>query len=402
MSWRGVARSIWPYVVPLGVIALEWQLLSPAPALADHFQFWAAGHLAATGRSPYDRDAWVAMAALGAVPEGVAVSTVSQNLALTRYMWLYPPQTAFALVPFGALPVALGVPLLHLAVLAATVLGVVLAARTIGLTGTRLAFALTLTAVSQPFVIGVRDGHPIGLVLAGLTLVFAGLRDRRAWPLALGVVLVSLKPHIAIAFGLAALLYVVVRRDRRTFAVAGLALAAVTIPPALLFPFAALGGAAEERLALDLSTIGALARDLGDGPALVAAIVLVALGATVAALRASSADRRDAVLFGAGMALSLALSPYVHDYDQLLVLPAAYAALRLAQGSRAELAVMALVALLVAVLPWVLFFWWPLLDQGDRRFQAGALGALPILVLAGLAAAAWMAQRTRNISTASA
>ncbi len=65
MTGRAVARAIAPYLAPLAVLALEWRLLSPAPALADHFQFWAAGHMVVTGASPYDRAAWEAMAALG-------------------------------------------------------------------------------------------------------------------------------------------------------------------------------------------------------------------------------------------------------------------------------------------------------------------------------------------------
>lgn len=389
-------RGGWPYAVLLLVLLLEWPLLSPLPAVADHFQFWAAGHLAATGRSPYDRDAWEAMAALGAVPGGIAISTVQQNLDLTRHLWLYPPQLAFALAPFGALPLEIGVPLIHVFIAVSAAIGVALAAHVAGLSGPRLAFALTLAAVSGPFVIGVRDGHPIGLLLGGMALVFLGLRDRR-WPaLALGVAIVSLKPQLALIFGLAALAYVLLRRDRTAFAVGGLALAAVTVPAALAdpFPFAALAEASAQRVALDLSTTGALARDLGGGTPLTIVLWVVALGAAVVAMRAPRVGLRGAVPFALVLGLSLVVLPYVHHYDQLLILPVAFTAIAVATGTRRELPIAAAVAVLVAVLPWILFLWWPLQGQEERVFQAGPLGALPLVALLVLAAASPGRQRS--------
>src|SRR5205814_7888163 len=109
------------------------------------------------GASPYDQGAWAAMAAYGPLPGGVTTNTAIE-LAQARYPWLYPPQTAFAFAPFAALPLGVGIPLLHIAVLAGALGGVVAAARASGLRGGRLALALTLVVVSQPFVIGVRAG----------------------------------------------------------------------------------------------------------------------------------------------------------------------------------------------------------------------------------------------------
>lgn len=389
-------RSAWPYAVLVLVLLLEWPLLSPVPAVADHFQFWAAGHLAATGRSPYDREAWEAMVALGPVPGGVAVSTVQQNLDLTRHVWLYPPQMAFALAPFGALPVEVGVPLFHLFVVASTAIGIALAAHVAGLSGVRLAFALTVAAVSGPFVIGVRDGHLIGLLLGGMSLVFLGLRDRRWWMLALGVAIVSLKPQLALFFGLAVLAYVLARRERTAFAVAGLALAATTLPAALVhpFPLSALGEASTERVVLDLSTTAAFARDLGGGAPLTIALWLLALGAAVVAMRAPRLGLRGAVPFALVLGLSLVVLPYVHHYDQLLILPVAFTAIAVASGTRRELPIAAAVALILGIVPWVLFLWWPLQGQEERIFRAGPLGALPLLALLVLAATSPGRQRS--------
>lgn len=375
--------------MPLAVLAFEWRLLSPVPALTDHFQFWAAGHLASTGRSPYDRESWEAMAALGSIPGGVAISTVQQNLDLTRHVWLYPPQVAFALAPFGVLPLEVGIPLFHVFIAVSAAIGVALAAHVAGLRGSRLAFGLTLAAVSEPFVIGVRDGHPIGLLLGGMALVFLGLRDRRWWMLALGVAIVSLKPQLVLIFGLSALAYVLLRRDRQAFAVAGLTLAAVMVPAALLhpFPFSALAEAPAERIVLDLSTTGALARDLGGGTPLTVVLWVIALGAAVAAMRAPRRGLRGAVPFALVLGLSLVVLPYVHHYDQLLILPVTFTALAVSMGTRRELGIVAGVAMVVAAVPWVLFLWWPLQGQEDRIFQAGPLGALPLLALLVLAAA---------------
>ena len=401
---RAIAKALWPYAPPLAVVIAEWGLLSPVPALADHFQFWAAGHMIATGQSPYARAAWEAAAAYGPLPDGVAVNTVIGNLRLTDAVWVYPPQMAILFAPLGALPLAVGVPLLHLAVLLSAVAGVVLAARAAGLAGAPLAFALTATAVSQPFVITVRDGHPIGLVLVGSALAYLGIRDRRVWPVAAGALLISIKPHIAIAFGVAVLLVLLRRRDARTLAITALALLAVTGAAELRdpFPFAQLSGATTERLALDLSSTGALARDLGGGIGLTAALALASLIAAAMAVRRAPADHRGAMAFGASLLLSLVIAPYVHDYDQLLVLPAAFVALAIAGRSRHRPLIRLMAGGLIAVVPWVLFFWWSLLDQDDRVFKAGALGALPVLMAFGVALASWLAARTTRRAAADA
>src|SRR5262249_43673072 len=149
----------------------------------------------------------------------------------------YPPQTAFAFAPFGALPLEIGIPLLHVAVVVTAVWGVVAAARAMGLDGTRHAFALSLVAIGQPFVIGVRDGHPLGVVRGGLVLTYDGVRTRRVLPLALGAVLVSLKPHIAIAYAVLLVGYLVVRREWRLLAWTSAAVLGVTLATELVTPF---------------------------------------------------------------------------------------------------------------------------------------------------------------------
>jgi hypothetical protein len=398
------ARALIPYLVPLLLIVIEWPVLWPAPALADHFQFWVAGHMVVTGQSPYDRSAWEAAAAYGPIPGGVAVNTVIQNLALTQVMWLYPPQTAFLFAPFGALPLTVGLALLQAFVLVTAALSLALSAWAMGLAGPRLAFALTLAALSQPFVITVRDGQLTGIVLAGMVLAYLGMRDRRPWLLGLGVALVSVKPHIAIAFGLGVLGYLLLKKDWRGLVVAAVALLCVTLPAEIRdpFPLALLTSAGGERLALDLSTVGAVARDLGGGAPLTALLLSVAVAAALVAVWSARPASRGAVALAALLVLSVVVAPYAHDYDQLLGVAALFAAIAVASGSRAELVTSGLAATVIAVLPWLLFFWWTLLGQGDRGFRAGPLGILPVLVAVVLAVATWSARRTSRTRAGSA
>lgn len=380
-----IASLIWPYSLPVLALLVTWPLHTPWPAQADHFSFWAAGHMAATGQSPYERSAWEALLALGPVPGGIAVSEVALTLTL-EHVWLYPPQTAFALVPFGGLPVEIGVPAYHFFVLITAVLGVAVTGYAMGLRGPWLAVGLTLALLSMPFVMGVRNGQPIGLLLGAVSLAFVGLRDRRSIVLAVGVAIASLKPQLFLLSAIGALGYVILRRDRTSFVAGALALAAVTVPALIVhpFPFAALTEASAERVALDLSTTSALARDLGGGPVLTLVITLVAVAAAAIAMRAPWVAARGAVAFGLALALSLVVLPYLHHYDHLLILPAAFTALVIATGTRREVPVVVLLLVLLVPVSWLLHFWWPLLGQlGHER--SGPVGALPTLALLVLA-----------------
>ena len=357
--------------------------------MGDHFQFWAAGHLVATGGSMYDRSAWQAIAALGPVPDGVAVNTVIFNLTQAADIWPYPPTIAFLLAPFGALPLAAGVTALHLFVALTAIGSVVLGARIAGLRGLRLGAALSLTVVSEPFIVGVRDGHPIGLLLLGMTLLFVGLRDKRYAMIAAGVAIMTIKPHLAIAGAIATIALLVWRRDRRGFASAALSLIVVTILAELRdpYPLARISGAAGTWLGFDVTTVGALARDLGGGLPLTIALLLLA--SALATFAVARADRpvRWATAYAAVLAMSLVLAPYAHDYDMLLVLPALVVVAGIARGSLREPVALAVTAILIVVVPWMLFLWWPLLGQTDRPAWGGPLGSLPLIAVGALAVA---------------
>lgn len=396
-----ILRAVAPYLVPAALVVLEWPLLSPTPAVGDNFQFWLAGHMVATGQSPYDRAAWEAATIYGPTPGGVAANTVPLNLLITQGVWLYPPQTAFLFLPFGLLPFELGVPLLHVFVLLTALAGISVAATSIGLRGARLAMFLALAAVSEPFVISVRNGHPIGLIVLGAAIAYVGARDRRAFVLAVGAVLLSLKPQLVIPFALGLLVWLAMHRRWRGLATAAAAVVAVTLPAELLnpFPFAVVAGAATDRLRADLSTTAALARDLGGGLVLAVLLTATAIVACAIAVRRSRRAMRPHVLFAAALLLSLVLIPYSHDYDLLLCLPAGAAALAIGAGAR-RAPVSLLVAIAVFVIPWLLFYWWPLLGQGDRKYLGGPLGGVPLIFSYLLAFVAWFADGRRAASTA--
>jgi alpha-1,2-mannosyltransferase len=335
------------------------------------------------------------------VPDGIAVNTVIGNLVHTSAIWPYPPQTAFLFAPFGAVPLTLGVPALHAFVLAAAVRSLVLAARLVGLEGARLACVLLLAVRSQPFIVSIRAGHPIAVVLAALLLVFVGLRDGRLWALAAGVAVASVKPQLAIAFGLAVFGVVAVKRDWRALGAVVVALVAVTVPAELRtpLPFAQLLGTGNEWLNLDLSTVWALARDLGGGTVLSILLTLLALASTALAASIGAAGSRSTLVLGGLLALSLILTPYAHDYDMLLVLPAVFSTVAVARDGRAGFVGLGLAVAFIGVLPWLLFLWWPLLGEGSRTYQGGPLGALPILVAVTLPIAAWIGRRAARTAT---
>jgi len=109
--------------------------------------------------------------------------------------------------------------------------------------------------------------------------------------------------------------YLLVKRDWRSLATATIALLVATIPAELRdpFPLGQLTASGDDRLALDLSTVGAVARDLGDGAAAAAVIASIAIATAVAAVWWTDPRMRRAVavgaLLGAGIGLVIPGDP---------------------------------------------------------------------------------------------
>jgi hypothetical protein len=382
-------RALAMLAVPFVLVIALWPLLIPRPDVGDNFLFWAVGHMVVIGQSPYDLRSWEAAAAYGPYPGGVAANTTIINVGTTNSLWAYPPQTAFLFAPFGALPYDVGVPLLHLFILLCGLLGITAGALVAGLRGPHVALALTIAVISQPFVISVRYGHPIGLLVVGAALVYVGVAGRRDGPAFLGMALLTLKPSLTALFALGAVAYVVWRRDWRRLRTMAAGAVLVTLPfeIATPFPLQSLIASSGARLGGDVSTLPALARDLGGGLPLAVALATLTGAACVFAFVRAPADLRPRVALASGLAGSLAFFPYSHDYDTLLVVPVAFVALALGIGTRAETAVALVSGIALAFVPWLLFFWWPVAEP-QRAFLSGPLGAVPVVLALALAAAA--------------
>jgi len=354
---RAWGRRIRPYAPMLVALALLWPFLSPPVYLGDHLTFWSAGHLAAQGGSPYDGDALRATSR-EAARTGIAIDPLPAGEYLVD--WAYPPWTAFALVPFGALPVELGLPLLHLTFLAAAVAAFVAFALAVPGPGPRpTALGLVFGVLYQPMVITIRSGHFGGLLLAGAALVLASLRTRRPVPLIAGALLLSLKPQLAV--GTAAVVAVVLVRERRY---RDLVLASGTLVLLATIAFAARPDAVQamstafaERFATRGSTVWTAVPAWLADPVLVGLLLAAATALLCAAavLRAGNADA-PYVLFAASWVITLGVLPYAQQYDQVLLMPgmlfAVVAVEGIARGRRAYLVWLTVTLVLV---PWALF-----------------------------------------------
>jgi hypothetical protein len=169
---------------------------------------------------------------------------------------------------------------------------------------------------------------------------------------------------------------------------AGAALVTLPFELATPFPFESLIASSGERLGGDVSTLSALARDLGAGLPLAVALGMLTAAACILAFLWAPSELRPRVALASALAGSLAFIPYSHDYDTLLVVPVAFVALALGIGTRAETAVALVSGTALVFVPWLLFFWWSLAGEPQRALLSGPLGAVPVVLALALAAAA--------------
>lgn len=390
------------YVLLALVLVVEALVIWPVPhLLGDQFAFWYAGHLVATGRSPYDQAEWAAAAErYGEVVEGVAVQTTRNAVLQGHTVWAYPPWTAYLFLPFGILPAQVGLPALHLAVIAAA-LGATLALALAPQwrSPTLPALAVLLVVAGQPFVFATRVGQFVPFLLLGVALVAAAVRRRRVWPLVAGSLVLASKPHLVWVLGLAILALLVARRAWTTLAVTGTTLAVVVVAAAARHPesLASMSAASAESLArLDrFSTTWSLAQLAGgDG------WVLLGIGGAVAATALAALaigraprDHRLEMIVAASLALSLAVTPYAYSLDHLLLAPAFVLAVRAADVAPRSLRAPQLVAafLVAALAPWLAYF------VGWSAPQAWG-GAIPFLALLVLAASGLPLRRGAQVA----
>ena len=347
--------------------------LLAAPAANDFFQFWWAGHLIATGRSPYDRAAWTAALAFGPAAGSVARNCVVPDAAAC--LWIYPPWTAWLFAPTGALDPVAGIAIQRIALGSALAIGGALWLRVARATERAAGPLLIALAACAPYVRDTLTGHFEGLLLIGLALIAIGLRDRRTWPVVAGVLLLALKPHLSLALGPLVLVWLISTRTYRTLAIVTVALAGLVVggfaSDLLAWPALLGRSVAKQELASSTTWGFASATGAAAAPAIAAAVLLVAIAALAVIWRG---PRAAVDVVAAGAALSLAVAPYAQSYDMVLLVPAvavAFASLR-----RAAAVVGA--ALLVAI-TWTTYV---LELSGDPRAFAGLLPVIVLVLLA--------------------
>jgi len=246
-------------------------------------------------------------------------------------IWTYPPWTAVALAPFGALPVSVGVPLFHFTSLAAAVVAAIALARSLPWRDVRrYALALVLFALCEPFIVGVRGGHFVGVLLAGVCLVQIGVLRNRVWPLVAGALLLSLKPHAVLALPVVVVGILLARRRWSQIAWTTSALGAITAISVAAYPDslgAIAAGSAEHAAVQGATTWTLIAGILGTPSGVVVAASQLALVVTcVLGVRLAPRRFRIHAIFALTLVAGLALVPYVQDHDQLLLIPALFLA----------------------------------------------------------------------------
>lgn len=376
-----LALTVGPFAL---VVAWVAALLSPVTG--DFFQFWFAGHLVATGSSPYDQTEWVgASSRFGELASVVRHNCPTVDAPACR--WVYPPWTAWLLAPFGMLDPLRGIALEGITFLALLVVGVLVAVRSARIQPDWLcALVLFGIAVSPPFLTDAISGHFDGLMLIGLALLASGLADRRALPLALAAMILALKPHVALAVGPLVLVWLL--RERQPLL--------LIAPAAILVALAVVGFGSDPRALPALSGAGSKVQlagsttwsfaSLAGSLAPVAAGALLGVSAVAAgvALRLSTVDRRAQVFVAVAAALSLVVAPYLHLYDHLLLVPAVAISVSL---SSAKVGGPGAVAILVAFVAagWV-----------AHTFGRTLAGITPVAVLVVLAVTTYLARAGRT------
>jgi hypothetical protein len=372
--------------------ALDAAVVWSSPAAGDWYQFYWAGHIVATGGSPYDPNEWTP-AARGPEIVGGAINIVRGNcrsLDTPECLWLYPPWAALIFAPFGALPADIGIALLRLSLIVTGGIAALMVVRETALRSAMpLAAAVALT--SQPLLLATRTGHFDALAVIGALLLRRGLDGSTRW-LVPGVLLLSLKPHLALVLFVvtAALL---LRRGRAralgtTMAIVG-AVAAVSLARYPLPPLSTLLAEAAGRTEFGSPTTWLLARTMGGDAWPLVAIGIVAAGAWCAAVAArATVGLRDGAPVAAALGLSLVVAPYEHVHDHTLLLSAATLAIAAAfriTRRRTRAAALAIAAA-AGVYPWFAFFW------GLGTMSALPSAFVPLFVLGAFALAVALAR----------
>jgi hypothetical protein len=392
-------RRLAPWLGPLVVLLLELPLIWTSPFVGEWFLFWYGGHIVASGGSLYDPASWMpATQGIGPLAHGIAVNTLDGNdleTMRTDGRWLWPPAAGLLLAPFGALPLEIGVPLLHAATIAVAVGSTIALVRVLTPPEGR-PLALALLFASPPLVQVMRAASLTVVVLPSLALLYATLR--RPDGVRLGIAGAGLM--FRVQDFLAALPAVVGGLPRagapRMLIVAGatwlainavaFAIAPVPLDPSLL-------DAARSYTLHDNSSTWRLAWEIA--PDQVAPIALAFLTAALVgafiAVRGTSSARRPQMLIACALALGVAAAPYTHTYDDLALFPAWLLALQTLGARSARPVALGAFAVIVVVL-----------GYGWSAYLVGAAGTRAAVALTPYLAIALLAIGTRSSAAVAA
>jgi hypothetical protein len=383
-------------IAPLLVLLIYAPLLWPQVHVGEWFVFWYIGHLVVNGGSPYDWMQWLPAAHdYGPLAHGIAVNTangLSDAELRDGPRWLWPPIVGLALAPFGMLPLEVGIPLLHIALLLVGIGGAIWLAHLL-LPPPQRALGMALLLASAPLVQPMRAASPTILVLLGSCFLLLGARRRAGGALGASALLLAVRPQVFATVGAVVTALLARERSWRALAVAIAVFLGVTLVTFVLSPFPldpALLGSARAFTLTDNSSTWRLASEIAPEGAGILAVVAIAVGmalAAVAALRGPE-GRRAEILLCSTLAVSVTLAPYVHTYDHVLLAPAWLLSLALVsdapRGTRAIIGG-SLVAVALGY-SWIAYF---VGAAGTRSAVAPA----PFLALALLAASSGIAGR---------
>jgi len=374
--------------VILGLIVLFDAVMAlilwpPVAPVNDYVGFVAGGKALLAGQDPYDAATWTAFATgIGQRPDTAVFG--------------YPPWVAVALVPLALLPTLVGSAVWTVAGMAASYAGTMaLAARYAWPRGPVAA----LTLASWPAILVLLQGQwgfALVALACALLLALARGQDLRA-----GVAWAALalaKPQL-VALGSFALLIWLVRRrrPRPILAAAVTAVAAVAVgtlaAPGWLSPYLSLVLPLRSARSVQQPSLAGLAGDIGGA---LWPLVWLALAGGLAVLiawavaRAPSRDRAP-LAFTAGLALSIAASPYIWSYDHYLAVPLGAATIGITAALPPRRRIAATVTVLVLFGPLAL----GLFESAYLRWHDTLAGLVPPLAIALAALIVWRVPRDR-------
>lgn len=311
------------------MLAIEAPFVWTYPHVGEWFTFWYAGHIVASGGSVYDPASWAsAMRDYGPVAHGVAINLNDGHdpaLKSVEGAWIWPPLGGLLLAPFGMLPLEVGIPALHAVTIVVAVVSALALVRAMCPPDLR-PLALAALLASPPLVQPMRAATLTIVELPALAVLFTSLAAAGGARVGVSGFLMSIRPQVFL-LAVPAVVAVYRKRGARQLALAALTWIALSAASFALAPFPldpALVQGAQALASQDNSSTWRLASLIaGDrGTLLALAFIGLALTLAILAIRRAALDVRDEVVVACGLALAVAVVPYAHTYDHLVLFPA--------------------------------------------------------------------------------